>query len=98
MIIIAMFDSTVVTCLCSEASEASPRVNCIFHKYQKLRNNYCKAFECLKAHSIVNGTNSEKQTWNSHAFFMCVCLSQILSCSSNPLETAFFPHMNSKHH
>lgn len=93
-----MFECTVVTCLCSESSEASPRVNCIFHKYQTFGNNYCKAFECLKAHSFVNGTNSEKQTWNNHAFLKSVCLFQIVSCSSNPLERAFLPFMNSKHH
>lgn len=88
-----MFECTVVTCLCSEASEASPRVNCIFHKYQTLGNNYCKAFERLKAHSFVNGTNIwETDMEQPRISYECLSFPNafILSCSSNPLEKAFF--------
>lgn len=68
-----MLEFTVVTFLCSEVSNISPTVNCIFHKYQTFRDNYCKAFGCLKACLFVNGTNSKKQTWNKHALFVSLC-------------------------
>lgn len=61
-----MFECTVVTCLCSEAS---PRVNCIFHKYQTFGNNYCKAFGCLKAYSFVNGPTVRKRHGTATDFF-----------------------------
>lgn len=79
LIIRAMLECTVATCLCSEVSEVSPTVNCIFHKYQTFGDNYCKSFGCLKARFFVNGTNSEKETWNSHALLMSLCLSQMHS-------------------